>query len=133
MNKMVSVIFASFFLILPFSAAEYQMKISAPDVDNVVTAFIETVSDELAKNTIETQLGTGELSMDVGRVGSNFNVNYTRELQDMVMQKGDEAKVDMTLSLFNQRAKSSVSGLSGTPGPPRLPDLPSSAKKSGSW
>ena len=95
------------FLAAGLSAADYSYKFFTPekyDVSIEIPGALKADSDMEALKNIQTILDKGSFTMDVGRVGSSFNVNYAivREYHLEVINIGDAAKTTGMFQLMNE-------------------------------
>jgi hypothetical protein len=108
LNKTLCLICLIVFLASGLSAADYSFKFFTPDDYDVaieIPAAMKADSDAKAADSIEGLLASGKLTMDVGRVGSNFNVNYTMAFRNMVEKNGDEAKTRGIFQIMNESGR----------------------------
>lgn len=107
MKKILCLFSMLLFLAAGLSAADYSYKFFTPekyDVTVEIPGALKADSDMEALKNIQTILDKGSLTMDVGRVGSSFNVNYSiiREFHLEVINIGDAAKTTGMFQMMNE-------------------------------
>jgi hypothetical protein len=107
MKKFFCLSFLILFLAAGLLAVDYSYKFFTPekyDVNIEIPSALKADSDMEALKNIQTTLDKGSLTMDVGRVGSSFNVNYAiiREYHLEVIERGDTAKTTGMFQLMNE-------------------------------
>jgi len=107
MKKIICLFGTLLLLNASLSAADYAYKFFTPEKYDVmieIPAALTADSDNEALKNIQTILDKGSLTMDVGRVGSSFNVNYSivREFHLEVINLGDSAKTIGMFQLMNE-------------------------------
>ena len=108
MKKFSILSFLIVFIAAGLSAADYSYKFFTPDeytVTITIPGAMNAESDMKAVASIQDVLGTGLITMDVGRVGSNFNVNYTYVFHNAVMENGQEAKTKGVFQINNESGR----------------------------